>query len=83
MDRIVRGWNFMRWLRLGTGIYALVAAVMQQEWILGFAGVFLSGMALLNIGCCAGGTCTPIPRRNITEKDTGGTIQFEEIKSEK
>lgn len=73
----------MRWLRLGMGIYALVAAVLQQEWILGIAGVLLAGMALLNIGCCTGSTCSPMPRRNNGSGKTGTTIQYEEIKASK
>lgn len=82
MVRVLRGWNFMRWLRLGIGVYALVAAVLQQELLLGIAGLFLTAMAVFGFGCCAGSYCAPAPRRNLGNKATGTSIQFEEIKSE-
>ena len=83
MERVLRGWNFMRWLRLGIGVYALVAAVQQQELILGIAGVFQTAMAVFGFGCCAGGYCAPMPGKNSRTTTTGTSIQFEEIKSDK
>ena len=73
----------MRWLRLGIGVYALVAAVQQQELILGIAGIFLTAMAVFGFGCCAGGYCAPMPGKKSGSSTTGTSIQFEEIKSDK
>lgn len=81
MRTILTGWNFMRVLRLGIGIYALVGAWMQQELLLAAAGVFLVAMALFNVGCCAGGACnTGFSRTRKNEQENKETISFEEVK---
>lgn len=63
MQKLLSGWNLMRLLRLGVGIYAIVGAIQQREWLFGLAGVFLAGMAILNVGCC-GVACAAPPRRS-------------------
>jgi hypothetical protein len=52
MERILKGWNFVRLVRLVLGLYITVQSVLTAEWILGIAGSFLTGMALWNLGCC-------------------------------
>jgi hypothetical protein len=76
MQKILSGWNLMRLLRLGIGIYAIVGAIQQREWLFLLAGVFLAGMAIMNVGCC-GVSCAAPPRRSAAT-DTPTT--FEEIK---
>lgn len=81
MRTILTGWNFMRFLRLGIGLYALVGAWMQGELLLAAAGVFLVAMALFNVGCCAGGACnTGFSRPRSKEQATQESISYEEIK---
>lgn len=83
MRTILTGWNFMRFLRLGIGIYALVGAWMQREPLLAAAGGFLVLMALFNAGCCAGGACgTGYGRRSLSSKQEEAGITYEEIKSD-
>lgn len=83
MRTILTGWNFMRFLRLGIGLYALVASWMQREPLLAAAGVFLVLMALFNAGCCAGGACSTGYRRPRANQPSGKeTISYEEVKSD-
>ena len=80
MKTFVTGWNLMRWLRLGIGGYALVQAAIDHDALLAFAGVFLTTMAVFNVGCCGAGGCATTFK---TEKPVPGVIentQFEEIK---
>jgi hypothetical protein len=57
MKQLFTGWNLMRWLRLGIGGYALVQAAIDHDPLLAVAGVFLTSMAVFNIGCCGVGGC--------------------------
>jgi hypothetical protein len=76
MERILKGWNFMRALRLVLGLYIAVQSVTTGEWMLGIAGLFLSGTALMNIGCCGVNGCQPIVRSN---PDPKKEIIYEEV----
>jgi hypothetical protein len=60
MERILKGWNFVRLIRLGLGVFITVQSVMSREWILGFAGIFLTATALFNVGCCGIYGCQPL-----------------------
>lgn len=78
---LLKGWNFMRILRLIMGIVVIVFAIFNHDTILGLAGGFLVLMSVLNIGCCGVGSC-PVPARNIkgkiADKETEKT-PYEEI----
>jgi len=64
MERILKGWNFVRLIRLILGIYIIVQSVLTGEWILGFAGLFVTGMGLWNLGCCGMYGCYPVIKSN-------------------
>jgi hypothetical protein len=64
MERIIKGWNFVRLIRLALGLFITVQSMMTREWILGFAGLFLTGTALFNIGCCGVYGCEPVIKSN-------------------
>ncbi len=51
-------WNFMRWLRLGIGIYFMYEAISSGEIVLGFLAAFFIIQALTNTGCGVNG-CAP------------------------
>ncbi len=68
----------MRALRLILGVIILVQGIQQKEWIYAFAGLFLSGMAIANIGCCGVGGCQ-VPFRKIDETIKNKDITYEEI----
>jgi hypothetical protein len=74
---ILRNWNFMRFLRLGLGIFIIVQAVVAKDWTMGFLGTMFTLMPVFNIGCCgAGGCAVPPPKRT---SETSKDISFEEI----
>lgn len=55
---LLKGWDFMRILRLATGLTGIVFGFKNQDLLLGFAGFFLLLMAAFNIGCCGFGGCS-------------------------
>lgn len=71
-------WNFMRFLRLGLGIYIAVQAVETLSLLSGIVAVFFLFQAITNTGCCGSNGCAvPI---NKEKKDTNKEVEFEEIK---
>ena len=68
---LLYGWNIMRVLRLGMGIFAIWQAFVTREWILGLAGAFLLYMALANVGCCGTGGCA-VPPGRFRKRDSVG-----------
>ncbi|ULQ51540.1 hypothetical protein [Flavihumibacter fluvii] len=80
MKQILTGWNLMRWLRLIIGVYALVQSAIEYEPLLAVAGVFLTTMAVFNVGCCGVGGCATTFKPVKKEPGQNENIQFEEIK---
>ena len=56
------GWNFMRFLRLGFGIFFLFQAIQTHDTLTGVVGAFFLFTAVTNTGCCGGGSCA-VPTR--------------------
>ncbi|MBZ5858919.1 hypothetical protein [Flavihumibacter profundi] len=79
MQQILHGWNWMRFLRLAVGLYALVQVAIDWDPMLAAAGVFLSAMAVFNIGCC-GIACAPNFKSSKRNEDATKDISFEEVK---
>lgn len=80
MDKqtLLTGWNFMRFLRLGLGIYIAVQAVETLSFLSGIVAVFFLFQAITNTGCCGSNGCAiPI---NKGKHDTNKEVKFEEIK---
>ncbi len=78
-ELILRNWTFMRALRLVLGIIIVVEAVMAKDLVFGLVGLFFSGMALLNTGCCGTGACyTPSVKRR-DDQHTTKEISYEEV----
>ena len=76
MKHVFTHWNFIRLLRMGLGITVIVQAVIVHEITMVLAGILLSGMALLNIGCCGTGTCNAAVRKNTSPLKE---IEYEEV----
>lgn len=75
---ILSNWTFMRALRLVLGIIIVVEAVMAKDMIFGLVGLFFSGMALFNAGCCGTGACyTPVKKD--TNINNTKDISYEEV----
>ena len=78
---LTTGWSFMRILRVGMGIAALVFAIKDHDFMLGAAGGFLLVMGVMNIGCCGVNGCSvnTRPSKKSTTKNTEAEIAFEEV----
>lgn len=72
------GWHFMRWVRLVSGTFFLVAAVVWQDGILALAALFLLFQALTAIGCCGVNSCFVSASK---QKQQADDITFEEVKN--
>ena len=68
---ILNNWSFIRFFRLAAGIAIFVQAVISKDFVLGFAGLFFTGMAVFNTGCCGTGGCYTYEK-----KDTGTTKEI-------
>ena len=76
-ETLFTGWNFMRFLRLGFGIFFVVQAVQTHDTLTGVFGAFFLFTAVTNIGCCGGGSCAaPVNNSNIKKTDE---ISYEEV----
>jgi hypothetical protein len=73
---ILRNWNFMRAFRLIIGIAIIIQAAMAKDVLFGLAGIFFSGLALFNSGCCGSSACyTPVKKDTAIQKE----ICYEEV----
>lgn len=74
---LTRGWNIMRVIRLVLGLIILVQGIMARDVMYGFFGVFLSFLALVNVGCCGVGGCS-VPSVSSKGSKTK-EIEYEEV----
>ncbi|WP_395049943.1 hypothetical protein [Flavobacterium sp.] len=77
-ETLLTDWNFMRFLRLGLGIYIAIQAVETQSLLSGIVALFFIFQAITNTGCCGANVCAvPIKKSN---SDTIEVVEYEEIK---
>jgi hypothetical protein len=77
-ERILRSWDWLRIVRLVIGVSVIFQSVAMQSWLLVAAGVMLTSMAVLNIGCGLNGCNTMPSATDIRKADR--EITYEEIK---
>ena len=56
--RILNDWGVIRCIRLVVGTGAAVQGVLQSEWFLTIAGLFVVPGAVLTYGCCGSAGCS-------------------------
>lgn len=71
-------WNFMRWLRLGFGLFLATQAVQFHDAFAGLIATFFLFQAATNTGCCGAGGCA-VPASDQSAIKTQ-EVEFEEIK---
>lgn len=77
-ETLLTGWNFMRFLRLGLGIYITIQAVETYSIFSGVVAIFFLFQAITNTGCCGSNGCSvPI---NKSKSDKIEEVDYEEIK---
>jgi len=73
---IFSNWNIFRALRLIIGFAIIIQATISKDVLFGMAGLMITGMAVLNIGCCGAGSCyAPVKQVTKSAKD----ISYEEV----
>lgn len=76
-ETLFTGWNFMRFLRLGFGIFFFVQAIQTHDTLTGLVGAFFLFTAVTNTGCCSGGSCAaPVSTSKTSEIEE---ISYEEV----
>ena len=79
INTLLTGWNFMRWLRLGLGVFIAIQAVQTQDIFSGGIAAFFLFQAAANTGCCGTSGCAaPITQNN---PDKTEEAVFEEVKT--
>jgi hypothetical protein len=77
-ETIFGNWNFMRFLRLGLGIYIAVQAVETVSIFSGVVAVFFMFQAITNTGCCGTKGCAVTIKKSSSNKME--ELESEEIK---
>jgi hypothetical protein len=77
---LLTGWHFMRWFRLGIGVFIAVQAIQMHDPVSGFISVFFLFQALTNTGCCGANGCAVPTSANINRSNVE-EIEFEELKT--
>ena len=52
------GWNIMRFLRFGMGIFFIIQGIQMQNILMSLAGGFFFLTSVANVGCCGAGNCS-------------------------
>jgi hypothetical protein len=76
---LLTDWNFMRFVRLGLGVYIGIQAYQTQSIISSLLAAFLLYQVITNTGCCGTNGCAIPTKKNNT--DTTEDVEFEEITS--
>ena len=77
LELILQKWTFMRFMRLGMGIWLIVESLTSHETAFMILGGLFLVQAVFNVGCM-GGQCAVETRRQPFTKSAGTT--FEEVK---
>lgn len=76
MKSLLRGWNFIRTLRLALGVIIIVQGIITKDIPAAILGFILGGMAVADVGCCGTNGCAVKPAQPINNKVT---IDYEEL----
>lgn len=80
IQTLFTGWNFMRWLRLGLGLFIAIQAIQTHDSLSGFIAAFFLFQVATNTGCCgASGCAVPLTKNKSDEIEE---VEFEEVKYE-
>ncbi len=82
MDMLFTNWHFMRWLRLGIGLFFVWQVTQRPDILTGLIALFLLFQAVTNTGCCGAGGCSTTPVKKADASKAGGA-EYEEIKGNK
>ena len=75
---ILKNWNFLRILRFIFGGGAIIQAFITRDITIGIIGIIVSGMALLNVGCCGTAGCNTETKKTNSKKEITD-VEYEEV----
>jgi hypothetical protein len=78
MKKILINWDFIRFLRLGIGLWLSYAAITKHKLIIGVMASLFLIQAIMNIGCGSKGCNVPFSKNNTNQKVEN--LSFEELK---
>lgn len=58
MNRILKGWDIVRIVRLLLGVAATIYSISSKEYVFLMVGGLLLFQAAMNISCCGAGGCS-------------------------
>ncbi|GAB2629617.1 hypothetical protein GCM10027035_24780 [Emticicia sediminis] len=79
-ETLFTNWHFMRWLRLGMGLYAAVVALQLRDPLSGLIAALFLFQAVTNTGCCGANGCS-VPTSSKRNSRKIEEVEFEEIKN--
>ena len=79
LELILQKWTFMRFLRLGMGVWLIVESITSHETAFMILGGLFLVQAVFNVGCMGGNCAVNTPMRRNRFSRTEETT-FEEIK---
>ncbi len=79
LQRILRNWNLMRFIRLLLGIMIIIQSINHKDYLFAFVGLLFAGMALANIGCCGTGGCSTNIYSNKKNTNSIKETTYEEV----
>jgi hypothetical protein len=77
VELILQKWTFMRFLRLGIGVWLIVESITSHETMFMLLGGLFTAQAIFNMGCVGGNCAVPARRRPFSKTEE---TTFEEIK---
>jgi len=78
-QRLLTGWNFMRLMRLGIGVFFAIQAIQMHDGLIGVIAALLLFQVASNTGCCGANVCEVSSRKKPSDKTYD--VSFEEIKT--
>ncbi len=72
---ILQNWNIMRAIRLLLGLLIIAQAFAERNILVGILGASFAGMAIMNVGCCGNGGCSPSKKIN----NNSNELVYEEV----
>jgi len=78
MNRIFKGWNFIRVFYLLAGIGMLVQSVVNKQWAFAIVGLYFAIMGLFALGCAGG--CCYTPASNKPSEKSNHNTEYDEVK---
>ena len=80
LELILRKWTFMRFLRLGMGVWLIVESITSHETAFMILGGLFLVQAVFNVGCMGGNCAVNTPQMRQNRFNRAEETTFEEIK---